>query len=119
MRVYVEVHPNKLLRTFHLSKPMTNGIWHKYQEDTIPKKVKAFEKKFERCIEFADDDHPISHRVNRKSIRIGLNPAYSWDEAMAKAFKFIEAYFKEKVEYEVMDRPPEWDMPRRHDDDWY
>lgn len=106
LRIYVECHPNEDIRTLHLSKPTFHKPFSKYDENGLPKKIEALNKKLSNAIELREEP------VSLKEVRIERNKAFSWEEAIDSAVSILKKYFgEETVEVEIMERNPEWDRP--------
>lgn len=112
LRIYVECHPNEDIRTLHLSKPTFHKPFSKYDENGLPKKIEALNKKFCNAIQLGERSLSMGGPVSLKEVRIERNKAFSWEEAIDSAVSILKNYFREEtVEVEIMERNPEWDRP--------
>jgi hypothetical protein len=112
LRIFVECHPNPDMRTAHLSKPVTLEPFDKYRSEA-PDRVKLLTTLLDNRIELAS----MHDSVNRKEIRIERNKAFTWDEAIAALAEVLGKFFNTPVELEIMERNPEWDLPRSERDE--
>ena len=121
LRIFVECHPNAEIRDFHLSQPTFFKPFDKYDDEGIPKKIQAWERRLSMLPQLQTDS--ISNIVGLKSLRIKLNPAYTWDECIEAVVAEINRYFKCEALplVTIMERDPEWDRPRpeRETEDMY
>lgn len=118
-RIYVECHPNENYRTLHLSRPTFFKSFSKYDDKGIPKKIEKLNRKFAKAIEIAEGSSSISGPVGLKEIGIERNRAFTWEEVIARAVSILEEYFGAAANVTIMERDPEWDRPRKDQDDWY
>lgn len=117
--IYVEQFPNTDIRDFHVSVPVTRKIWNRYPDNKIPKAVKILERRLSALPQTSELG--TMNRVGRKSIRIELNKAFSWDEVIEAVVdvlrKFYEKYYKiTNFEVKIQEREAWMDRPLRDDD---
>ena len=118
LRIYVEVHPNHEIRDYHLSQLVYFKQFSSYSEKGLPKKIEALERRLNLLPQLQEDS--FTGRVSLKSIRVKLNPTYTWDELHVAVVDVITRYFKtDDVLINIMERNPEWDRPRTEREDMY
>lgn len=111
LRIYVEQFPNRDVRKLHLSIPVSDRRFHKYDKN-IPDHVVDLSARLDDLPAVADDR--LFNDVFRKSIHITINKAFGWDDCIAQVLDVLTAFYIEHhgicgIEVEEGPRPLSFD----------
>jgi hypothetical protein len=114
MRIYIEQHPNKEIRTFHTSENFANRTRVSLGKYAFSTPDKPYAK---RLVAFADGVGRLKEvqevGVHKNNVSVTRNPAYSWGEVEQAVIPKIEKFFKSAATVETQERAAWMDKPPR------
>lgn len=115
LRIFIEQHPNKELRTFHVDRCFVDKVWNKY-DDNRPAEIDVMENALKALPEIGDDS---SWMVSKANIRVERNPVFEWAEVHDVVIDVICKHFgndRVNTAITIGERDPEWDRPQGNRD---
>lgn len=116
MKVYVEQHPNKECRTFHVSKNFQENnpkLWvsESYTEDRA-----ASTEVLDLYAKLIALNEVQSISISKNNISVVCNRVWTWEEIIPVIIQHIETFFNDRVEIVTIQPREEWmDKPPRDD----